>query len=115
LATAAPAGSEGGRLGRRLLALALLAVAAYYAVLGGEYSLFDLRRLGQQRAEVAAGIRSAQEEVDSLRELARRLESDPATIEAVARERFGMIRRGEVLYRFVPVDSAAAADTAARP
>ena len=40
---------------------------------------------------------------------ALKLERDPATIERVARERFGMIREGETLYRFVPVDSAAGA------
>jgi cell division protein FtsB len=35
------------------------------------------------------------------------LESDSATIERVARERYGMIRRGEVLYRIAePEDSS---------
>jgi cell division protein FtsB len=47
-------------------------------------------------------------EVDSLSALVERLEDDRSTIEAVARERFGMIREGEVLYRFVDVDSAGA-------
>jgi hypothetical protein len=37
--------------------------------------------------------------------LAGKLESDDAAIERIARERFGMIREGEILYRFVPVDS----------
>ncbi len=95
------------RLGRRLLAGALLAVAAYYALWGGEYSAFDLRRLARERREATDGLARARAEVDSLRRLATRLERDDSTIERIARERFGMIREGEVLYRFVPVDSAA--------
>jgi cell division protein FtsB len=99
----------------RLIALLLLGVAFYYGVWGGEYSLFDLRRLDREKAAVREAIARAVIEVDSLRDLARRLENDPATIEAVARERFGMIRPGEVLYRFVEVNPGAPTDSAARP
>jgi cell division protein FtsB len=80
--------------------------AVYYAVWGGEYSVFDLRRLHSQQVLESQRIEAARLQVDSLRELASALESDPAAIEAVARERFGMIRPGEVLYRFVQVDTA---------
>ena len=93
--------------GRRLLAGAVLAVAAYFAVWGGEYSLFDLLRLKRDRGEAEERLARTRREVDSLRAEAKRLEDDPAAIERVARERFGMIRDGETLYRFVPVDSAA--------
>ena len=65
-----------------------------------------LRLTEQQRVEQAA-LSVAEAEVDSLRTLVEALESDPATIEMVAREHFGMIREGETLYRFVeaPVDA----------
>jgi cell division protein FtsB len=45
--------------------------------------------------------------VDSLEARADSLQSDSATIERIARERYGMIRPGERLYRFVQPDSAA--------
>jgi cell division protein FtsB len=93
--------------GRHLVAGAALAVALYYAVWGGEYSAFDLLRLRRDRREAEARLARDRREVDSLKAEAGRLESDPATIERVARERFGMIRDGETLYRFVPVDSPA--------
>jgi cell division protein FtsB len=90
--------------GGRLLVGGLLTAAVYYAVFGGEYSVFELRATradievtGEQLAEVKARI-------DSLRAWADSLENDPATIERVAREDFGMIRDGEMLYRFVEVD-----------
>ena len=96
-------------LPRRLLSAAGVAVAVYYAVWGGEYSAFDLRRLGEEREQVASRVVETRAAVDSLRAHAALLENDPATIERVARERFGMIRPGEVLYRFVEVAPSAAA------
>ena len=89
--------------GRGVAAL-LFAVAGYYAVLGGEYTLFDLLRLKRAQAEEAARLAEVRAEADSLAHVAELLENDRAAIEEVARERFGMIRDGEVLYRFVEVD-----------
>ena len=97
---------------RRLAAAGALLFAGYFAVWGGEYSAFDLADLREQRVEAEARLADTRAENDSLRAAARRLERDPATIEQVARERFGMIREGELLYRFVPVDSVAAASAA---
>ena len=95
--------------GRHLLAAAVLAAALYYAAFGGEYSAVDLLRLKRDRRGAEQDLARTRREVDSLKAAARRLERDPATIERVARERFGMIREGETLYRFVPMDSAPAA------
>jgi cell division protein FtsB len=105
------------RLGARLVSGAVALVAIYYAVWGGEYSAFDLRRLHREQSDAAARVESTQQEVDSLRQVAKQLESDPRTIEEVARERFGMIRDGELLYRFVKVtpDRVAATPTPAAP
>ena len=83
-----------------------LAVAAYFAVWGGEYSVGDELRLTRRQAETRERLARTRAEADSLRALARRLESDDATLERLARERFGMIAEGELLYRFVEVDSA---------
>jgi cell division protein FtsB len=93
--------------GRHLLAGAALALALYYGVWGGEYSVFDLLRLKRDRRDAAAQLVRTRAEIDSLRTATARLASDPATIEKFARERFGMIREGETLYRFVPMDSVA--------
>jgi cell division protein FtsB len=93
---------------RRFVLPALLGLAVYYAVFGGDYSLLELHRA---RSE----IRTQQEELDRLRgevkhlrARADSLENDSATLERLARERFGMIRDGEILYRTSePKDSAA--------
>ena len=44
--------------------------------------------------------------VDSLEHDATAIERDLRVQERVARERFGMIRPGELLYRLVPADSS---------
>ena len=95
--------------GRRLLAGGMLAFAGYMALWGGEYSAFHLLRLKRERADADARLAHTRAQVDSLKALAGRLERDDAEVERIARERFGMIREGELLYRFVPVDSGGAA------
>jgi cell division protein FtsB len=85
---------------RRLIFPVLLAVAGYYAVFGGEYSALDVYRV---RGETAAARAALEELGEVTRALALRveaLEHDPRTLEALARENFGMIREGEILYRF---------------
>ena len=90
---------------RVLLGLGLLAGAAYFAVFGGDYDAFDLRRVRQERALEEQRAREVSAEVTELRARRDSLAHDSATIERLARERYGLIRDGERLYRF--------ADTAA--
>jgi len=47
-------------------------------------------------------VRELEHQLDSLQRLAHALETDPAAQERAAREQFGMIRKGELLYRLVP-------------
>ena len=98
---------------RRLLAGGALLVAGYYALWGGEYSAWDLVRLRRERAAAEVRLAETRAGVDSLRRLAVRLERQDSAVERIARERFGMIRAGEILYRFVPVEAGAKAP--ARP
>ena len=94
---------------RRFILPALVGLSLYFAVFGGEYSVSEVRRVRAERSELEERLAELERENDSLRARAESLESDSATIERVARERYGMIRRGEVLYRIAePPDSAQA-------
>ena len=79
-------------------AVILLALAAW----GGEYSTADWLTMRRQLADEREKVFALRAEVDSLAKAAKDLETNPAVQERVAREEFGMIRDGELLYRVVP-------------
>jgi cell division protein FtsB len=89
----------------RWAALAALAFLLYFGIQGGEYATTDLAALRRQEASERAQVQRLRLVVDSLQKEAVAIEHDLRTQERVARERFGMIRRGELLYRLVPPDS----------
>ncbi len=88
-------------------ALAALAFALYFGAQGGEYGTTDLLALRRQESSERAQVLRLRQVVDSLQKEATAIEGDLRAQERVARERFGMIRRGELLYRLVPADTSA--------
>jgi cell division protein FtsB len=80
--------------------------AALFALEGGEYGTRDLLSLRRQVREEQSRIAALRHDVDSLNRVARLLKTDARTQERVARERYGMIRPGELLYQVVRRDSA---------
>jgi cell division protein FtsB len=77
--------------------------ALTFGYAGGEYSTGNWRTLKDNVAVERRAVARLQVEIDSLRRVADALESDPAAQERAARERFGMLRPGEFLYRIQPV------------
>lgn len=101
--------SDAGRgpeiIGRRL-SWVVLGAAALFLLLGGEYSTFDWFQLRRQEREEAARVRELEQVVDSLEHLAKAIETDRRTQERIARETFGMIGKGEHLFRLLPADDS---------
>jgi cell division protein FtsB len=89
----------------RWAALAALAFALYFAIQGGEYGTTDLLQLRSEEEQERAEVARLRQVVDSLERAARAIEHDPRTQERVARESFGMIKKGEFLFRLVPGDT----------
>jgi len=88
----------------RWVAVLLVAGALYFAAQGGEYSTLqwlDLRKRERAEAEL---VRTLEREVDSLARVKKRVETDPAMQERVARELYGMLRAGEVEYTLLRDD-----------
>ena len=85
---------------KRAILPGLLLLAAYYAVFGGEYSWFELRDARAAVQQEEADLAELDRQIDSLRAWADSMQIDPVTLERIARERFGMIRDGEILYLF---------------
>lgn len=89
---------------QRLVIPGLLLAAGYWALFGGEYSVFEVRGVRGSLIEERIRLHEVEQRIDSLAAWKDLLENDPVTIEQVAREEFGMIRDGETLYRFADVD-----------
>ena len=100
---------------KRFILPALIGLSVYFALFGGEYSVFEVRRVRAERVELEERLVALEQTNDCLRAWAEALQSDSATIERLARERYGMIRAREVLYRFTePADSVQDQDSECR-
>jgi cell division protein FtsB len=89
----------------RWAAVVALAFALYFAIQGGEYGTTHLLELRREVREEEAQVARLEVVVDSLEKAAKAIQQDPRTQERVAREAFGMIRKGEHLFRIVPGDT----------
>ena len=80
-----------------LLSLALVAVPVLILEPQG---LPRLRALQRELDEVNAENADLGREVSRLRVEVRRLRDDPATVERIARDELGMVRKNEVVFQF---------------
>ena len=86
----------------RIAGVIAAVVLAGVAVFAGEYGTFNWLTLRTRVVDERRTVHDLEAELDSLARVARALETDPAAQERAAREQFGMIRNGELLYRIVP-------------
>jgi hypothetical protein len=93
---------------KRLAVIVALVLVAYFAVEGGEYATSDLVRQRTQERAMRVRIDSLQHDLDSLRTLRRRIATDAALQERIAREENSMVKNDkELVYRFVEPDKPA--------
>ena len=78
----------------------------------GERGLMETLRARQKHQDLVSAIDRLRADNGRLRDEARRLRYDPATIEALARQELGLIKPGEML--FIIKDAKPAAPVAAR-
>jgi len=83
---------------RALLGLAI-AVPLLLVVLFGDRGILQRVKLEKQKAELQAKIRQAEEQTRQLQAESKALDGDHETIEKVAREKYGMVREGERVYK----------------
>ena len=88
-------------MAKRLAIIAVAVGIVFFAVEGGEWGTLDLVSQKGRMAALERNLDSLQHVVDSLRRYRKRLDTDPALQERIAREEFGMVRGSkELLYRF---------------
>ncbi|NPV05438.1 MAG: septum formation initiator family protein [Syntrophaceae bacterium] len=86
------------RIGRYLLLIILF--VGFFIVFGNR-GLLDNQRLKQKLADLRAENARLEAVNNSLKREALLIREEPRYIESVARQELGMVKRGELIYRFV--------------
>lgn len=84
---------------KRLLLVAAAGLVMLGFALFGNRGVFQRVRLEERKAQMEAKIREAQEENRKLQAQSKALDGDKKAIEKVAREDYGMHRKGETVYK----------------
>ncbi len=64
--------------------------------------IYQRIKLENQKKEILEKIQTAEDEHKKLQEHSKALEGDKKAIEKVAREKYGMVREGEKVYKVAP-------------
>ncbi len=93
---------RGARRHLNVTRLLLLAAAGwvFYTLIAGEHGLLRIRHLEQEKAGLDMEILTLRNEVELVRDHVRENAGDPYHLEKIARERYGLVRPGETVYRF---------------
>ena len=81
--------------------LGLVAGVTVFALQAGEYSTSQWLELRRKEKAERTQVDSLTREVDSLARIRRLVENDPAWQERIAREQYGMLRKGETEFTIV--------------
>ena len=87
---------------KRLSLILFLGFALLLYVLFNNQGVIERMRLEHQKKEMLLKIQRAEQEQKQLQEQSKALEGDKKAVEKVAREKYGMVREGEKVYRVAP-------------
>jgi cell division protein FtsB len=85
--------------GRWILFAVLLTVL--YFTLTGDEGLINLYRSHRETKKMKKEIAALNKTIDSLENTIEKLKNDTAFIERIAREKLGMAKKGEKVYKFI--------------
>jgi cell division protein FtsB len=72
-----------------------------YIFLFGDYGVYRMWKQNKEIAELQRTIEALRLEQEGLKQEIYLLENDPEYIEKIAREKYGMIKEGEIIYKIV--------------
>jgi cell division protein FtsB len=88
-----------GKRGRRFGLALLVGIPIMGYVLLNPHGIIQRVRLELAKREMEEKVNEAEVERQQLLDLSKKLENDKRTIEKVAREKYGMLREGETVYK----------------
>jgi cell division protein FtsB len=87
---------------KRLFIALIVGVPLLIYVVFGHRGILQRISLEREKTELEERIRMSEAEGKALEQQSRRLDSDPQTIEKVAREKHNMVREGDRVYKVNP-------------
>ena len=87
---------------KKLSAVLAVALIICMYVLFNNKGIIQRIKLERERKEMIQKIQQAEKEQKQLQEQSKALEGDKKAVEKVAREKYGMVREGEKVYRVAP-------------
>ena len=87
---------------KKLSAILAAAFVILLYVLFNNQGIVQRVRLERQKKEMLQKIQQAEQEQKQLQDQSKALDGDKKAIEKVAREKYGMVREGEKVYRVAP-------------
>lgn len=97
---------RGRKLFTRIVLIAIIAVVAHIALIG-DYSLTNVGSLYLEKEDLKKTLAEMEHEKDSLLLEEERVGDDPFELERLAREKAGMVKPGEKLFKAIIVDGPA--------
>jgi len=88
-------------LKNRLFKTIAISAIVLYFLFGGKSSLLSIMHMKSELSSIESSITRSHAEIDSLTKEIERLKSDTAYIEQLAREKLGMARKDEKIFKFV--------------
>lgn len=85
---------------RKWILLAFAVGLVLLSCFKGPYSLLSIHRFRKQRDQIKSDILKLSEENNLLRQEVQKLRSDPGCISRIAREELGLVKPGEIIYRY---------------
>lgn len=82
------------------LLLAIVALWIVYEGILSQHSIVNLYKFRQERNQLKQELAAAEARRDSVKKQLEMLESDDFIIEKLAREKLGLAREGEIIYRY---------------
>ncbi len=84
-----------------LLFSAFIIIYVAVSFITGNMGLFTIIEMGHTKRDLINQITKLEEENKKLSEEIWKIKEDPDHIEAIARDRLGLVKKGEIVYRFV--------------
>jgi cell division protein FtsB len=87
---------------KRATVIVAAAILLFLYVMFNNNGIIARIQLEMEKTEALEQIRIAEEEQKKLKDQSKALDGDPKAVEKVAREKYGMVRENEKVYKVVP-------------